>query len=65
MPEIRELSQTKIFVNIDSESHKERIFDYYEWRGRTENEIFCLYYSRLMDEYRIIDRHIDFADIVV
>jgi len=65
MPEIRELSHLKVFVNIDSELHKERIFDYYEWQGKTEHEIFCLYQSRLEDEYRLIDRDINFADIVV
>jgi histidinol-phosphate phosphatase family protein len=65
IPEIRELSHLKIFVNIDTELHKQRIFDYYRWRGKSDNEIFLLYYSRLIDEYRLIDRHIDFADIVV
>lgn len=65
MPEVRALTSLKIFVNIDPELHKQRFFDYYLWRGKTENEIFCLFYSRLLDENRIIDRQIDFADIVV
>ncbi|MHC1702329.1 MAG: HAD-IIIA family hydrolase [Tenuifilaceae bacterium] len=65
MPEVRKLSQLKIFVNIESSVHKERVFDYYRWRGKTENEIHCLYYTRLLDEYRLIDRHVDFADLVV
>jgi len=65
MPEIRELTQLKLFVNINSDLHKQRFFDYYQWRGKTENEIFCLFYARLLDENRLIDRHIDFADIVV
>ena len=65
MPLIRDLSTLKIFVTIDTELHKQRIFDYYQWRGKTENEIFCMYYSRLLDEYRLIDRQVDFADIVM
>lgn len=65
MLEVRGLSQLKIFVKVDEELHKQRFFDYYRWRGKTENEIFCLFYSRLLDENRLIDRHIDFADIVV
>ncbi len=65
MPEIRELTQLKLFVNINSDLHKQRFFDYYKWRGKTENEIFCLFYARLLDENRLIDRHIDFADIIV
>lgn len=65
MPEIRKLSQLKIFVNIEPALHKQRIFDYYRWRNKTETEISCLYYSRLLDEYRLIDRHIEVADIVL
>lgn len=65
MIEVRELSHLRIFINIESELHKQRIFDYYRWRGKTENEIFCLYYARLLDEYRLIDRQVDFADIVI
>jgi len=65
MPEVRKLSQLKIFVNIESSLHKQRVFDYYRWRGKTDNEIHCLYYTRLLDEYRLIDRQIDFADLVV
>jgi len=65
MPEVRKLSQLKIFVNIESSLHKQRVFDYYQWRGKTDNEIHCLYYTRLLDEYRLIDRQIDFADLVV
>lgn len=65
MPEVRELSQMKIFVKIDPDLHEQRFFDYYRWRGKTDNEIFCLFQSRLMDENRLIDRQIDFADILV
>ncbi len=65
MPEVRELSQLKIFVNIDPKLHKQRVFDYYRWRGKSDNEIFCLYNSRLNDEYQLIDKQIAFADIVV
>ena len=65
IPVVKELSHLKIFVNIDNALHKQRIFSYYRWRGKSEEEISCLYYSRLLDEYRIIDRHIDFADIVI
>lgn len=65
MPEVRDLLQLKIFVSIDAELHKQRFFDYYQWRGKTENEIFCLYRSRLLDENKMIDRHVDFADIIL
>ncbi len=65
MPEIRELSHLKIFVNIEPAFHKQRVFDYYRWRGKADNEIYNLYNSRLLDEYRLIDKDIDFGDIVV
>ncbi|RPH32098.1 MAG: HAD-IIIA family hydrolase [Bacteroidales bacterium] len=65
MPEVREQAQLKIFVNIDSGLHKQRFFDYYRWRGKSESEIFYLLNDRLLDENKLIDRNIDFADIVV
>lgn len=65
MPEIRELTHQKLFVKIDAELHKQRFFDYYHWRGRTESEIFYLFESRLKDENKLIDKDIVFADIIV
>lgn len=65
MPEVRELSQLKIFVKIDPELHEQRFFDYYRWRGKADNEIFCLFQSRLLDENRLIDEQIAFADLVI
>ncbi len=65
MPEVRDLVHLKMFVKIDPEVHKQRFFDYYHWRGKTESEIFYLFESRLKDENMLIDKDVDFADIVV
>jgi len=65
IPEVRELSQLKIFVTIDHDLHEQRFFDYYRWRGKADNEIFCLLHSRMLDENQLIDKQIDYADIVV
>lgn len=62
---LRKLSHYKIFVDIDIESHKSRVYKYYRWRGLEDGEIEVLYEERLKDEYNLIEKERKLADLVV
>ena len=62
---IRNISHLKIFTDIDSVQHFERIKKYYVWRGKDIADIEELYNRRILDEYRLIEKDLKFADIVV
>jgi len=63
--EVNELSDLKIFINIDPELHKKRVFDYYRWKGKSNEEVESLYRERLIDEYQLIDIHAKNADRLI
>ena len=62
---IRDLAHFKFYVDIDPSLHKERIFNYYRWRGKQDKEIETIYRERLEDEYNLIEKEIKLADLVV
>jgi D,D-heptose 1,7-bisphosphate phosphatase len=62
---IRSFSQLNIFVEIGKKEHFQRIKIYYHWRGKNIADIEQLYKDRMDDEYRIIEKDLTFADIVV
>ena len=62
---LRELANYKIFVSMDPEEHKKRIFHYYRWRNEPDAVIEKLYRSRMEDEYTLIEKESKFADFVV
>jgi len=59
------LSQLNIFVEISKNEYLNRIKKYYHWRGKNIADIEQLYQDRMKDEYRIIEKDLTFADIVV
>jgi histidinol-phosphate phosphatase family protein len=62
---IRNISDIKIFVEINAAKQFERFTKYYQWRGRNISDIEKLYRQRTGDEYGIIEKDTKFADIVI
>jgi histidinol-phosphate phosphatase family protein len=62
---IRNLSQLKIFVQISDSEHYDRVQKYYQWKGKSKEEIDKIYKNRITDEYNLIEKDIKLADIVV
>ena len=62
---LHNMADLKIFVTTDEEKRKQRIIDYYKWRGRDESYITELIKQRSKDEYQLIEKDSKFADIVV
>ena len=62
---ILKLAHYKIFMDIESEKHRQRIDNYYTWRRKTIDEIEKLYRQRTEDEYQLIEKERKLADLVV
>lgn len=59
---IREIADHKIFVNIEMEELKKRMYDYYLWKGYTLSEIENIFEKRKIDEYEPVALHSQYAD---
>jgi histidinol-phosphate phosphatase family protein len=62
---LRELANYKLFVSIGRKEHKKRIYQYYRWRDKSDEDIEKLYRSRMKDEYSLIEKESNFADFIV
>lgn len=62
---IRNLADIKIYVDIDRQLHRERVSNYYFWKGKDKAAVDKLYAERLGDEYMLIEKERTFADLVV
>jgi histidinol-phosphate phosphatase family protein len=62
---IRELGHWKIFLDIGPAEHRQRVENYYRWKGKTADEISRLYNERISDEYQLIEKERRFADLIV
>ena len=62
---IRELAHYKIFMDTDNSIHRQRIGEFYSWRGKTQGETEQLYMQRLQNEYQLIEKERKFADLIV
>lgn len=62
---LRELSDFKVFMNIDERILRERFISFYQWKGMPEDEMMALWNTRLKNEYRVIAQNVEFADLVV
>lgn len=62
---LRNLAHYRIFVHIEPDMHRKRIREYYQWRGKNDEEIDSIYASRSSDEYEPIEKERKFADFVV
>lgn len=62
---IRKLAHTRIFIKTDAALQKERIFDYYCWKGKEKADIEQLFEKRTQDEYSIIEKESKLADFII
>lgn len=62
---LRNLANYKLFVSLSPNTHKKRIYQYYRWRHKPDEDIESLYRSRKKDEYSLIEKESNFADFVV
>ena len=62
---IYKLAHYKIFMDIESKKHRQRIKEFYTWRGKKHDEIEQLYRQRWEDEYQLIEKERKLADLIV
>lgn len=62
---LRELSDFKIFKSISEDLLKQRMFSFYDWKGYGEESIQILWETRKPNEYDLIARNEQFADLVI
>jgi len=62
---LREKADMKVFVTMPEQTRKERLRNFYLWKGLGEEEIAFQYQSRWDDEYKIIMEDERWADVVV
>ena len=63
--EVRNVSQYKIYVEVDEVLRRRRFLSFYRWKGLSDREIWRLYADRLEDEVQIISESKNFAEVVV
>lgn len=62
---LRSLSDFKIFKTISEDLLKQRMFSFYDWKGYGEESIQILWETRKPNEYDLIARNEQFADLVI
>jgi D,D-heptose 1,7-bisphosphate phosphatase len=64
-PRIRERSNLKLFTTVSPEVFAARMNAYYRWRGKTAKETESLVNKRKTDEYQLIEKESNLADLVI
>ena len=64
-PLLNNISNVKIFIEIDEEIRKKRFRDFYRLKGCTDHAIESLYLQRMKDENDLVSETRTFADIVI
>jgi D,D-heptose 1,7-bisphosphate phosphatase len=59
---LREISSLKIYTDIDEKLRKKRFYEFYRYKGLTEDKIADLYLERQNDEFSIIVQSKKYAD---
>jgi D,D-heptose 1,7-bisphosphate phosphatase len=59
------LADVAVFTQIKEEERKQRFFDFYRWKGLTVEETEMLYAERLADEFDVISRSAEKADLII
>ena len=62
---LRNISDIKVYVEIDEVARKERFFSFYRWKDLPDEEIERLYQKRLDDEVPYVRESKKYADIIV
>lgn len=64
-PVIRRLAHLKIYTTVDPGQFRKRIYEYYTWRDKTAEEIDYLVKKREQDEYQLIEKESNLADLII
>ncbi len=64
-PQLRGLSNCKIYKAISEQKLKEKFTSFYQWKGYSMEEIESIYAKRKIDEYDLIEYDEQFAHLVV
>jgi|WetSurSiteA1Bulk_404760.scaffolds.fasta_scaffold00516_8 D,D-heptose 1,7-bisphosphate phosphatase len=62
---VRKSAMLKLFTQLDAVAFRRRIHDYYTWRGKYAGEIESLVEKREMDEYQVIEKESNLADMII
>jgi D,D-heptose 1,7-bisphosphate phosphatase len=62
---INKSSHMRIFTMLYPELFRERLLEYYAWRGNTAEETETLVEKRELDEYQIIEKESKLADLII
>lgn len=62
---LRRIADIKLFISIDEATHKQRFWQFYQWRDYDEAAIRQLYEERKRDEFDLIKREHGFADMII
>ncbi len=64
MPQLRGISNCKIYKKIERTELKKKMKDFYLWKGYDSNEIDTIFEKRIQDEYELVEYDEQFAHIV-
>lgn len=62
---LRERYSSTIFTQCEEKTRKQRLLDYYTWRGTSPEAFNKIYNSRVKDEYELIEKDSKLADQIV
>jgi uridine kinase len=62
---VRQMTDIRIFMDIDLEVLRDRLHKYYSWRQKGKDEIEALFQKRKTDEYLLIEKDRKFADFII
>jgi D,D-heptose 1,7-bisphosphate phosphatase len=62
---IRDMADLRLFTSLPPVLFEARIYEYYTWRGKTAAEIRVLVEKRKDDEYQLIEKESNLADMII
>jgi D,D-heptose 1,7-bisphosphate phosphatase len=63
--DMRNSAHLKIYTTIPDNVFRSRVYEYYSWRGKTTEEINTLVEKRKVDEYQLIEKESNLADLII
>ncbi|MCF7834538.1 HAD-IIIA family hydrolase [Candidatus Gracilibacteria bacterium] len=62
---LRKISNIKVYCDIEENKRKERLYNFYDYKGLTRSDIDDLYNKRQKDEFPIITKTKSYADVII
>jgi D,D-heptose 1,7-bisphosphate phosphatase len=63
--ELRELAGFRLFTTLEPGLFRNRLEEYYAWRGKSVEETSNLFEKRKQDEYQLIEKESKLADLII